>query len=348
MNRSNEPSKRAHVPDDGTLQATVLRSVQHMGRYHFLELAFPSVSVPESLFGKFVLARCAPSWGLVSADSPLDLGSRCWDIYLRRPMFPIAAWPLPDDSADQPHDADGKRRGFASALRFLLPNQPDPGFDWLVSRPPGDRLNLTGYFGRKAELNPHARRLLLLSSVEDAPLLIPLADQMLDQGGRVAFIVRGSPSEDSAKESPEERPMGNPPGSWARAFVSLLPISVEVHFTESGEDFQRLLGDAIPWSDSLAANESAISPHALAQAIQLAAPWVRPQTGRAGTPWAPLGRPLGSPLGSPLGPAYFLVKSDLVCGFGACMACVVQRMDGSLTRACVRGPAFPLHELIGN
>ena len=33
-------------------------------------------------------------------------------------------------------------------------------------------------------------------------------------------------------------------------------------------------------------------------------------------------------------------------GAGACMACVVQRSDGSLTRACVHGPVFPLSDLL--
>lgn len=135
----------------------------------------------------------------------------------------------------------------------------------------------------------------------------------------MTFIVRGSLAEDSHD----------------RAFISLLPLSVEAHFVESDEDLQRLLSDAIPWSDSLAANESAMSADALTQAINASAPWTKLKTEQRGSSLGVSGR------------AYFLAWSDLVCGFGACMACVVQRTDGSLTRACIHGPAFPLRELAG-
>ena len=40
--------------------------------------------------------------------------------------------------------------------------------------------------------------------------------------------------------------------------------------------------------------------------------------------------------------AQVLVTSDMLCGTGACLACVVSTRDGSYTRACVHGPVFPL------
>ena len=45
--------------------------------------------------------------------------------------------------------------------------------------------------------------------------------------------------------------------------------------------------------------------------------------------------------------ALALVESDLACGYGACLACVVPLAGGSLTRACVHGPVFDLLELAG-
>jgi dihydroorotate dehydrogenase electron transfer subunit len=40
--------------------------------------------------------------------------------------------------------------------------------------------------------------------------------------------------------------------------------------------------------------------------------------------------------------AHVLVTTDIVCGVGACLACVVATRDGSYTRACIHGPVFPL------
>ena len=43
--------------------------------------------------------------------------------------------------------------------------------------------------------------------------------------------------------------------------------------------------------------------------------------------------------------AHVLVASDLLCGVGACLACVVATREGGYTRACVHGPIFPLATL---
>jgi len=285
MARSNDPSKHANVRqdarNDGTVDALVLKNVQEIGRYRILEIGVPARLVPQNLFGKFVLARCA---GLASSSVRSN-----WDIYLRRALFIIGATPIPD-------------AGETFALRLLIPKTADPGYDWLTLLAPGDSLNLLGPFGRDADLGAHARRLLLLSAIADAPLLIPLADRMLDQGGRVAFIVRG-PSAD-------------------RSLLSLLPLDVELHMAESGEQYHALLGKAMRWSDALVACESAMSPRELADEMQK----VR--------------------LTSEYDYAQILRRADFVCGAGACMACVVQRSDGSLTRACVHGPVFPLNDLL--
>ncbi len=293
MARSNDPSKHANVRRDvrrdirrdvrrdGTVDSLVLKRVQEIGLYRVLELGVPARLVPQRLFGKFMLARCANvSDGSIRSS---------WDIYLRRSLFIIGATPIPGNSE-------------TSALRLLIPNTADRGYDWLVALSPGDSLNLLGPFGRDAALSAHARRLLLLSAIDDAPLLIPLADWMLDQGGKVAYIVRG-PSSD-------------------RSLLSLLPLDIELQVAESDEQYQALLGDAMRWSDSLVASESAISPRELADEVRR------------------------HRLTAEADYAQFFGRADFVCGAGACMACAVQRSDGSLTRACVHGPVFPLNELV--
>ena len=43
--------------------------------------------------------------------------------------------------------------------------------------------------------------------------------------------------------------------------------------------------------------------------------------------------------------AYVLTAADLLCGFGACLACVVPTLSGRFTRACVHGPLIDFSEL---
>jgi hypothetical protein len=45
--------------------------------------------------------------------------------------------------------------------------------------------------------------------------------------------------------------------------------------------------------------------------------------------------------------ANVLVQSDLLCGVGACLACVVATREASYTRACIHGPVFPLTAIAG-
>jgi NAD(P)H-flavin reductase len=47
------------------------------------------------------------------------------------------------------------------------------------------------------------------------------------------------------------------------------------------------------------------------------------------------------------GIAFSFIDSDLACGYGACLACVVPMANGNLTRTCVHGPVFDLLEWAG-
>jgi dihydroorotate dehydrogenase electron transfer subunit len=44
--------------------------------------------------------------------------------------------------------------------------------------------------------------------------------------------------------------------------------------------------------------------------------------------------------------AHVLVNADMLCGVGACLACVVTTRGGAYTRACVHGPVFPLSAIV--
>lgn len=44
--------------------------------------------------------------------------------------------------------------------------------------------------------------------------------------------------------------------------------------------------------------------------------------------------------------AQVLTRPDLLCGYGACLSCVVPTASGGVTRGCVHGPAFDLQKLV--
>ncbi len=299
MPRSNESSKRhpSHVntppPAVGSqsIDAHIVKSAQSIGRYRVLEIGLPQRLVPPALFGKYVLVRCgSPS----DTEEPVR-GN--WEIYLRRPLFMFGM------GGAQPNTgASHVGNDPMGVLRFLLPAPVDPGYAWLADLPAEARLNLLGPFGRDTSVDEHARHLLLIAGVHDAPLLLPLADQMLDQSGRVSMIVRG-PAAD-------------------RSLLALLPIDVELHVADSAQRFEELLAESLPWSDALYANQSASTPQSLARAISRHRATFEPDY------------------------AHILVQADLVCGYGGCMACVVPRAGGSLTRACIHGPVFRLADLL--
>lgn len=104
---------------------------------------------------------------------------------------------------------------------------------------------------------------------------------------------------------------------------TLLPLTVEVHQMRSSDEWAATLASGIRWCDQICA---AIPP----------------------TRFAALADQI-SELRFRLDPgfAFVLMESDLACGFGACLACVVPLANGNLTRACMHGPVFDLLELTG-
>ncbi len=107
------------------------------------------------------------------------------------------------------------------------------------------------------------------------------------------------------------------------AALNLLPIAVEVHhLPEQAQWINELQSRALRWADFVIAALALEHYAALAQAIRAAR--FRLESGFA----------------------FAFAGSTLVCGFGACLACVVPTTDGSYTRACVHGPLFPLEQLV--
>jgi hypothetical protein len=193
-------------------------------------------------------------------------------------------------------------------ISVSLPAIVDPGYDLLRRLRQGDSVNLLGPYGRRVHLSDHARHLLLAASVDRAPLALSAAESMLDRGGRVTLVVR-----DAARESQSALNSG---------LLSLFPIAVEIQATASHEQWTESILESVAWADALFILDPVLSPQG----------------------WADLVRRRRIVLDD--GFAFILMASNLLCCTGACMCCVVPRTNGSLTRACVHGPVFPLTELI--
>lgn len=106
----------------------------------------------------------------------------------------------------------------------------------------------------------------------------------------------------------------------AAALLPLIPIPVELRFVPQ-DSWVSQLADSVRWADQLCAALPNQEYAPLAHQI----------------------RTLRFQLESTF--ATVFVHSDIVCGVGACLACVVATHDGSYTRACLHGPVFPLATL---
>lgn len=267
---------------DGSMTAFVAEAPAAFAGAATLRLTLPGTvdtGGAGNVAGRFLLARCAPADDAGRADD--------WQVLLRRALFPVAAR----------RTADGH-----AAWEVLLPPADDPGGRRLRRLRPGDALHLLGPLGTGFTLHPHSRALLLLGDAARTPALLPLADAVLDRGGRVTLVVRGA--DDAAAEE-------------ARALAARLPLAVELR--------PATLTD---WADALAATAR------WADQVCLALP-----NGDLPAALAVLRR---ARLRVDEGYAQALVEADLACGYGACLACVVPLARGGLTRACVHGPVFDL------
>jgi hypothetical protein len=106
------------------------------------------------------------------------------------------------------------------------------------------------------------------------------------------------------------------------ALLALLPIAVEVQPLPPQAEWADALQGVLRWADHLITALDPADYTALAQAVRAARFRLEPDFALA------------------------FAAPDLLCGFGACLACVIPTADGSLTRACVHGPFFPLEKLV--
>ena len=206
----------------------------------------------------------------------------------------------------------------AIIVTVWLPQNRDIGYRRLRAMAVGSRLNLLGPYGRVFQLPVHARHLLLATQRDFAPLALPAADEMLDRGGRVTLVVRNE-QEGTTQGSIQN---AEPASSMESGLLALFPIAVEIQFASQTDQWLECIDNGVNWADSMVIMDTALSPQG----------------------WADRIRQRRLALAKEF--AHIFVPADLLCCTGACMSCVVLRTNGSLTRACMHGPLFPLTELI--
>lgn len=98
----------------------------------------------------------------------------------------------------------------------------------------------------------------------------------------------------------------------------LLPWSIELTVARDHAQWQEQIVAALPWADTILTVIAAAEIQPLADILRLKRFRLTEED------------------------AYALVLSDLLCGYGACLACVIPTANGGNTRACIHGPIFPL------
>jgi dihydroorotate dehydrogenase electron transfer subunit len=102
-----------------------------------------------------------------------------------------------------------------------------------------------------------------------------------------------------------------------------LPIPVELRVASTENEWLQQAAETIRWADQICAALPDGSYSSLAGAI-------RKSRFRLDANFAQV-----------------FIQADLVCGVGACLACVTPLPNGSPTRVCVHGPVFDLAQLAG-
>lgn len=187
-----------------------------------------TVELPSGLLqrlgaGVFFLARAEDG----------DATSRAFDVYLRRVLYPVRI----------------AARG-TSIHVALAPAQRDDALErWLGGLAAGDTIDLLGPLGNGFAIAPQTRALLIACDADHAALFLPLADTMLDRGGRVVLLARA--------QTPEAAAM----------LRLLLPIAVEIR-VEVAADFEAALGDLAGWADQIVLCVDGLVPSALLQTLR--------------------------------------------------------------------------------
>lgn len=206
-----------------------------------------------------------------------------------------------------------------SEWTFLLPEAHKPGARWLATRDAHDKILLLGPYGNRLDLPLDASRRNLLV-ITDSARFLPLLSTVhavLDQGGRVTMLGLAT---------------GDDPGLAAlQTLTQLLPLQVEVQRAGLAPEDQDSLTAALRWADAALIAVAARHMYTLAYRIRMA---------RFQDPAPPR-----NPHQTDTEFAYVLTQADMLCGYGACLACTVPTASGGVTRACLHGPIFPLSRL---
>lgn len=190
---------------------------------------------------------------------------------------------------------------------FFLSPQGDPGSAWLAGQAPGTPVHLLGPFGQSFSVDDQSRNFLVLADAEDGGRRLRLLLPLLDP-----LLDHGG------RVTLLLRSADAVPGG----VVERLPLAVEVHSVGDEAEWATALGKMVRWADQVCVGLPPARYRQLADAIREARFRVEP------------------------GFAQVLVQADLLCGWGACLACVVPTAAGGVTRACVHGPVLDLTTLV--
>jgi dihydroorotate dehydrogenase electron transfer subunit len=191
----------------------------------------------------------------------------------------------------------------------VVPRQsPDPGHRWLDNLPAGATLNVLGPLGNGFQIHATTRNLLLLADLRSDPSWLP----------RLMPLVE--PMLDQGGRVTLLAQMAQP---LSPAQLDTLPLALEIRTLYTDDEWLAALADPIRWADQICAVLPAQQYHRLDQAIR------------------------ASRFTLETGFAQVLVHADLLCGVGACLACVIPLPGGGLTRACEHGPVFDLTQIVG-
>lgn len=264
--------KRGNTPPIVQTQVTLVQKENIAPAWWRLTLYAPELPPPQP--GQFLLLRCADRM----------------TCYLRRPVFPIA-------QADH-------------HFSLLLRPDPDPGLAWLLTRQPGDRLDVIGPLGIGFPLAKTARNLLLVS---DSPAIGPLLGQMeraVAAGAAVTLALGAS------------RAAALYPVTALPPVVEFQAATLDGSLGHRGAVAELLWPDLLRWPDLVCAVGSMALYRTLRQQMEQVRFRAEPNF------------------------LYGLITAGLMgCGVGACLSCALGTANGSKL-ACVDGPVFDLAELI--
>lgn len=220
----------------------------------------------------------------------------------------------------------------AAAAADSAPGRAPPRPDaWLADRRPGDRVELSGPFGRPFEVDPRSQHLLLIAEGQGIAGVRALADEAIRDGRRVTLLF-------GARSAREVYPS------------SLLPDELEyvVASDDGSLGHHGPVTDLVPEYEAWADQAFASGPLGLLRSLAALAVTRR---GRLGV--ASLGRRRGGGRPIPAGSTQarrkaFLqvaMEQTMGCAAGTCLGCALLSGSGSPLRVCREGPVFATGEI---